>query len=279
MPVGPQKRRRPPTSFPFQEPEALVAYLRDLASRLKKPTLTRHDIQRDGRIHIGSIIRRYGSFSNMLVKAGLRPSRAYKRDPNAMLQGLQALVLRLGGHPTKMEIKTSLPYSPRHYEAEFGSIARACELAASLSAGPSTSSAPIPSPSPFEPVLTQTKARRRYGPILDFRGLRHAPINEQGVVFLFGMLAAELGFVVESIQDGFPDCDAKLRRKDGTFEGVRLEFEFRSSEFQRHGHDPAGCDFIVCWEHNWPECPIPVIDLSAEVQHRSSKDVSPNAIC
>ena len=22
-----------------------------------------------------------------------------------------------------------------------------------------------------------------------------------------------------------------------------------------HGHDPAGCDVLVCWRHNWPECP------------------------
>jgi hypothetical protein len=21
------------------------------------------------------------------------------------------------------------------------------------------------------------------------------------------------------------------------------------------------CDMIVCWEHNWPECPLEVIEL------------------
>jgi hypothetical protein len=20
-----------------------------------------------------------------------------------------------------------------------------------------------------------------------------------------------------------------------------------------HGHDPAGCDRIICWEHDWPD--------------------------
>ncbi len=80
------------------------------------------------------------------------------------------------------------------------------------------------------------------------------------------MLAEELGFVVESVQDGFPDCSAKLRRADGTFEGVSIEFEFRSSEFSRHGHDPASCDIIVCWLHDWSECPIQVIALSEVIK-------------
>lgn len=38
-----------------------------------------------------------------------------------------------------------------------------------------------------------------FGGPLDFRELRHAPINEQGVVYLFGMVSRELGFLVEAI--------------------------------------------------------------------------------
>jgi hypothetical protein len=47
-----------------------------------------------------------------------------------------------------------------------------------------------------------------FGPPIDFRGLRHAPINEQGVVFLFGMISYELGFIVEAIHAAYPDCEA-----------------------------------------------------------------------
>jgi len=35
-------------------------------------------------------------------------------------------------------------------------------------------------------------------------GLRHEPVNEQGVVLLFGMVAKQLGFLVEAVQKGFP---------------------------------------------------------------------------
>jgi hypothetical protein len=51
--------------------------------------------------------------------------------------------------------------------------------------------------------------KMKYGPLINFRGMQHAPLTELGVVFLFGMLAKELGFVVEAIGAPFPDCEAK----------------------------------------------------------------------
>ena len=103
----------------------------------------------------------------------------------------------------------------------------------------------------------------RYGSFLNFRGLLHAPINEQGVVFLFGMICFELGFIVEAVRSGFPDCEAKRRidRKKDHWERVQIEFEYRSSNFREHGHNPSKCNLIVCWEHDWKECPIEVIEL------------------
>ncbi len=44
------------------------------------------------------------------------------------------------------------------------------------------------------------------GPRIDFPGLTYAPINEQGVVLLFGMLADDVGFSVESIRVQYPDA-------------------------------------------------------------------------
>ncbi len=102
-----------------------------------------------------------------------------------------------------------------------------------------------------------------FGPPINFRGLRHAPINEQGVVFLFGMVSRELGFIVEAIQAAYPDCEAKrcIDKRQQRWQRVRIEFEYRSSNFRDHGHDPAVCDIIVCWEHDWPECSLEVIEL------------------
>lgn len=106
-----------------------------------------------------------------------------------------------------------------------------------------------------------------FGAPINFRGLRHAPTNEQGVVYLFGMVSSELGLIVEAVQAAYPDCEAKRcvdNRRD-RWQRVRIEFEFVSSNFREHGHDPAGCDLIVCWEHNWPECPLEVIELRSVI--------------
>jgi hypothetical protein len=98
--------------------------------------------------------------------------------------------------------------------------------------------------------------------------LRHEPTNEQGVVVLFGMLAKDLGYVVENIQKGFPDCEAKRQVGPDKWQNVRIEFEFESKNFRQHGHPPKGCDVIVCWRHNWPACPrhLEIVELSTVVR-------------
>jgi len=118
---------------------------------------------------------------------------------------------------------------------------------------------------PIEHMSYRSIGSRRFGPFVNFRGLQHAPVNEQGVVFLFGMICFELGFVVEAIRSEYPDCEAKRRidkRKD-QWERVRIEFEYQSSNFREHSHKIEGCDLIVCWEHNWTDCPIEVFELKS----------------
>jgi len=111
---------------------------------------------------------------------------------------------------------------------------------------------------------------RLLGEFLDFRGLKHAPVNEQGVVFLFGMVAQELGYVVEIVRTKFPDCEAKRRVGKDRWERLKIEFEFMSRNFLNHGHDANDCDLIVCWENNWPDCPLEVIELSVEIERLDS---------
>ena len=102
-----------------------------------------------------------------------------------------------------------------------------------------------------------------FGEPINFHGLRHAPINEQGVVLLFGMMARELGFEVEAVHNEYPDCEAKrlVDLKKKRWQRVRIEFEYLSHNFVDHGHDPSQCDLIVCWENNWTDCPIEVLEL------------------
>ena len=106
-----------------------------------------------------------------------------------------------------------------------------------------------------------------YGEPISVKGMTYAPATELGVVFLFGILCADedFGYWVESVKGGYPDCIAMRRVKRGAAR-VRIEFELKSSSFQAHGHDPKKCDLIVCWEDDWPDCPIEVLELRSAIQ-------------
>lgn len=99
-------------------------------------------------------------------------------------------------------------------------------------------------------------------------GLAHEPVNEMGVSMLFAMMARDLGFIIESAQAPFPDCRAKMEVMPGRWQDVRIEFEKDSRSFADHGHDPKGCDMIVCWRHNWKACPkeMMVLELRKAVR-------------
>jgi hypothetical protein len=107
-----------------------------------------------------------------------------------------------------------------------------------------------------------------YGNPLHLSGFLREPMNEQGVVLLFGMLANELGYSIEAVQTGFPDCDAMRQIAPGRWQRVRIEFEFESKNFHDHGHSVNGCDVIVCWRHNWDDCPrhIEIVELSSVIK-------------
>lgn len=105
-------------------------------------------------------------------------------------------------------------------------------------------------------------ANKKRAEQLEGAPLQYAPENEQGVVFLFSYLAKQWGLKVEKIRPGFPDCIA-YQKTHGGAKKVRIEFEFRSRNFKAQGHSVRGCDWIVCWEHNWPAVPkhLRVVEL------------------
>jgi hypothetical protein len=107
-------------------------------------------------------------------------------------------------------------------------------------------------------VLTD---RPLYGPLVRPSPLIHGPMNEAGVIYLFGTLSDKLGFVVTRIQSEFPDCEAMRLVDEDRWQRVAIEFEYESRNFVRHQHDVNGCDLIVCWKHNWEECPLEVVEL------------------
>jgi hypothetical protein len=108
------------------------------------------------------------------------------------------------------------------------------------------------------------------GDAINFRGMVYGPVNEMGVVALFAKVCEEMGFIVEEIRGEYPDCIARQQVKRG-WERIAIEFEYRSSNFARHGHDPELCDLVVCWEHDWEKLPVKVIELKSYVAQQKSR--------
>ncbi len=101
-------------------------------------------------------------------------------------------------------------------------------------------------------------------------GLIWEPSYEEEVVLLFGMLLGRLNeaYLIDECSGNFPDC--LLKTADGQHE-IRAEFELFSSYFKDHGHNPDKCDLIVCWEHNWPESPLQVLELSSLINDKDQE--------
>lgn len=125
-----------------------------------------------------------------------------------------------------------------------------------------------------EKALTVADRKRSIvGDPINFKEMMYGPLNENGVIFLFSKVHDKLGINVEAIQPTFPD--AKGREKVGKgWKDVWIEFEYKSSAFREHGHDPNQCDIIVCWEDDWKDCPIRVVELKSVIQNLKKKELA-----
>jgi hypothetical protein len=252
-----------------------------LAARKAKGPLSRHDFERLSGISNYHIYRLFpeGGWTEVKRLAGLErhPLHHEEMSDHGLLQEWHRVAREIGRVPTWAIFGSRAKVSPDTVRKRFGGLQGTLqryklwldenEPDSPLLAELPRSKHEIPAP-PVGGQLTggrinETLSGAEFGPPLDFRGLRHAPINEQGVVFLFGMISYELGFIVEAIHASFPDCEAKqaVDRKRQRWKRVRIEFEFVSSNFREHGHDPNGCDLVVCWEHDWQDCPVGVLEL------------------
>ncbi|HYL63997.1 MAG TPA: hypothetical protein VE077_15370 [Candidatus Methylomirabilis sp.] len=240
------------------------------------------------------VLQFFRSWNDALRAARLRPYTLNVRAENrALLEDWGKVVRKVRGAPTRRAYTRVGRYNFGTIEKRFGPWSRLPEafrnfargkprwndVVALLPSPPRCGPAPkdqrhVPNEiasSTVPPAKTwhcQRKDRPMYGHPTPFRWLRHEPLNEQGVVLLFGMLAKDLGYLVESVQKGFPDCEAKRQVGPERWQRVFIEFEFESKNFRDHGHPEHGCDMIVCWRHNWEECPkhIEVLELSSVIK-------------
>ncbi len=114
-------------------------------------------------------------------------------------------------------------------------------------------------------IFTAEKKRSIVGDPINFEGLIYGPLNENGVIFLFSKFHDKLGINIEAIQAAYPDAKGRRKTSKG-WEDIWIEFEYKSSQFKVHKHDPKECDIIICWEHDWKSCPLEVIELKSIIR-------------
>jgi hypothetical protein len=248
--------------------ESLLNELRRVAKKLSKDTLTAKEYEKHSKAGVNTIIRRLGSWNAALKKAGLSAKNLQNISDEELFAEIERVWNRLGRQPNYGEIKRLGKFSLGPYERRFGGWTKAVEefvLWKEKNEGDRFGDLKEIKPNilPSHPKKSHGTRKVEYGEPIEFLGLRHAPLNEQGVVYLFGILSKQLGFIIEAVRTDFPDCEGKrqIPGKQGRWERVAIEFEYKSSNFKEHGHNPDECDVIVCWEHDWKDCPVDVISL------------------
>jgi hypothetical protein len=289
--------------------QQIVKSIAAMAKRLgRAPSLL--EFITGARIPKNSVFRLFPRWNDAVRAAGLQPYRLYLRpEDHELLTDWGETVRKLGAVPSRRAYDLNGKYYPITLEKRFGGWPALPQAFRDFAKGKRAWAdvlALVPDPGKpavgarhNPPALSRRMGARRtnassrvsiprktfqhpplkerptYGEPLDFPTLRHEPVNELGVVLLFGMVAKHLGYVVESVQAGFPDCEAKRQIGPKRWQRVNIEFEFESRNFRDHGHPLTGCDVIVCWHHNWDNCPahIEVLELSTLIKSfRRSQD-------
>ncbi len=101
-----------------------------------------------------------------------------------------------------------------------------------------------------------------------FTGFIFAPGNEKyEVVMLFSMVLPHLKppMCIKEASDKFPDCTVIRWDAKGPKE-MKVEIEKNARDFLDHNHDIKRCDILVCWENDWGDCPMEIIELKSEIR-------------
>jgi hypothetical protein len=261
--------------------EEIMTAIRESAEKIgHAPSL--NELQRMVKLPLRSMRKNFGTYAQALRACGMeRRGSGYQVSMEWLFEEWAGLVRRLGKMPTTLEWETQAKCSTRPLVSRFKTWAHVPQglMEYARKAGREGEWEDVvkitaahveqrrglgwtfmtPSGTPPRPrTLTNQPI---YGTPLLPAALTYAPTNESGVIYLFGTVARDLGYAVTRIQTEFPDCEAMRRLDLEHWQRVRIEFEYESRNFLIHGHSVDDCDLIVCWNHNWPECPLEVLEL------------------
>ena len=266
--------------------EEVIAAIQGCAAKLgHAPSFP--ELERTMKVRKRSVYRYFINYREALHASGLeRTGAGYKNETKELFLDWAETVRRLGKVPTMVEYNLHGNYSVSPMIKRFGGWSQlpAAMLAYAKQSGLESGWEDVMkivakrleeatgggrSKRPANETLFRPRileGQPIYGPPLIPTPLGLAPTNEMGVVFLFGAVARELGFLVLRLQSEFPDGEALREVEPGRWQRVRIEIEYESRNFLAHEHPVAGCDLIVCWNHTWENCPLEVLELKKVIR-------------
>jgi Homing endonuclease associated repeat len=268
-----------------EEREQIMTRIRECAEEIgHAPSLT--ELQKTTNISMRLIRKNFGFYRRALEACGLsRTGPGYVVGEDVLFLEWAKVVRKLGKIPTGAEWEMSAECSTTPLRRRYGTFsqvpqgmmeyARRAGLESEWKDVMDIMSAhvqriPVPevrlsAVSYVPPKPGALMNQPIYGTPLIPWALTYAPTNEIGVVYLFGTVARELGYAVTRMQTEFPDGEAMRQLDESRWQRVRIELGFESRNFQAHYHRVEDCDLIVCWKHNWAECPLEVLELKTVV--------------
>lgn len=265
--------------------DEMIAAVKELAAGLERvPSVG--EFQKTTKISKYHVRRNFGTYTQLLLDAGLEcEGQGHLAEMHALFLDWAGIVRRIKKVPTIADYDLHSKYSVRPLTRRYESWTR---VAGGMREYAIESGLEVEWEDVLKVIAEYQLAPQRRGPtsgktsgvpyrhrILNDQPiygqpmmhspLNYAPTNELGVVFIFGSVARELGFSIMRIQAEFPDCEAMREVERNRWQRVRIEFEYESHNFVTHMHPEAGCDLIVCWHNNWPDCPLEVLELQSIV--------------
>ena len=279
-----------PKPLPQHTREALIAAARGVAAKRGTTRLPLSAFCAATGINPSRVYARFDDWPTLCAEAGLLPGeKPPEISSDRLVADLHAAIMEAGGFERSATLLRRVPGSPGNYYSRFGDwggmlralkewvathapdfpYCRELDRRLANQARRKPRGGVAPASLPTRPPWRSVGARASGRP-LAFCGMASAPVNEMGVVLVFGMVAADIGYAVDAVGTAFPDCSARRLVADGPggalgadarWEPVRVEFEYRSRNFFYHGHEVDECDVIICWQHDWPDCPLEVLAL------------------
>src|SRR6266404_377275 len=234
---------RPLSALPNEETmgkEDIIAAIQECNKKLGRPPTQPELRSHFPAISMGAIRKYMGSYAQALQESGFTGvGCGYEVTIDDLFRDWAQIVRKTGKIPTMTEYEHQSKYSVRPLMGRFRSwtqtprglhtYAEQAKLDVEYADVLNVIKAYYKEGTELPWTFATTKSRAAlalpdrpvYGPPLTPAHLACGPTNEAGVVYLFGMLAGSLGFVVTRIQTEYPDCEALRQVGEERWQRVR----------------------------------------------------------